>query len=205
MKKESHGNKMIGIFPTPIYFSSIKDERVIDNAIASLVFPSAIDESRRCTEDNLHTLPEFKELSDILLAESKLVLDEMTIIRDSEYITCMWANKDDIGLPHSEHVHPNSLWSGVLYLQVPYGAGSTLFIDPRQGANMISPDYEDQTIGTRWGRLPFKGALVMFPSWLPHCVESSPKELGASGKRISLSWNIMIRSKVQVPTAKIEY
>lgn len=203
---------MVGIFTTPVFLSTIVDETIIDNAVDNVLklketTPGVERINNWVTDDNLQTLPEFKELADILLQESKRALDEMTVIRDSDYITCMWANEAPIGTAHAEHIHSNSLWSGVLYLRVPEGSSPTLFSDPRPIANMIRPDYENASpyfLGARWGQIPKKGNMIIFPSWLPHSVETVPAVEDAE-TRIVLSWNIMIRSKVQFDTAKIEY
>ena len=207
-------NGMLSLFATPVFLSHINDENVIDNAVESILKLKETTPGHQrygcwVTDDNLETLPEFEELSNILLDAAEIALDEMTIKRDSHYITCMWANTAPIGTAHGEHIHSNSIYSGVLYLRTPEGSGPTLFTDPRPIVNMLRPDYETPSplyLGARWGQLPKKGDLIMFPSWLPHSVEAVPRndELGDEA-RITLSFNIMIRSKVKFDTAKIDF
>lgn len=207
-------NGMVSLFATPVFLSHITDEKIIDDATDNILklkekTPGVQRYGGWVTDDNLQKLPEFSSLSNVLLDAGKVALDEMTIKRDSHYISCMWANTAPIGTAHGEHVHSNSIYSGVLYLRTPEGAGPTLFSDPRPVVNMLRPDYEKPSpmyLGARWGQLPKKGDLIIFPSWLPHSVETVPKnETLGDDARISLSFNIMIRSNVEFDTAKIEF
>ena len=210
-KEKSIFQGMVGLFTTPVFLSSI-DETIIDDVLKNILKlkesePGVQRIGNWVTDDNLHKLPEFKDLSDVLLIESKRALDEMTILRDSHYISCMWANVAPVGTAHSEHIHSNSIFSGVLYLQVPDGCGPTLFSDPRPAANILRPDYGDPSpyfLGARWGQIPKKGNLIIFPGWLPHSVEAVERQDDAPD-RVTLSFNIMIKSKVQFDTAKIEF
>jgi uncharacterized protein (TIGR02466 family) len=105
-----------------------------------------------------------------------------------------------------EHIHSNSLYSGVLYLQMPKGAAPTYFADPRPSAGILRPDYENPNpmfLGARWGTFSERGGLIIFPSWLPHGVENVPYD--PSLQRITLSFNIMIKTKIEFFTAKINF
>ena len=205
-------NGMVGLFTTPVFLSSINDEQIVDNAVENILkLKNTTDGVDRfgcwVTDDNLHTLPEFKDLTEILLSEAERALDAMTINRDSHYITCMWSNVAPIGTAHGEHIHSNCIYSGVLYLKVPEGCGTTVFSDPRPTVNILRPDYSNPTpyyMGARWSQIPEKGNLIIFPGWLPHSVETVPPIEG-SEERITLSFNIMIKSKVEHDTAKIEF
>lgn len=202
--------EMVGLFASPVFLSEITDTRILDNAVNSILElkkeKKGIDRyGSWVSPDNLHTLPEFKGLTDILLYQSEKVLDVLTIKRDSHYITCMWSNIAPVGTAHMEHIHANSLYSGVLHLQSPKGSSPTIFSDPRPAAGILHPDYENPNpafLGARWSTFNKRGLLIIFPSWLPHCVEPVPPSVE---ERITLSFNIMIKTKVDFFTAKINF
>ena len=79
------------------------------------------------TSDDLHTVPEMKDLVDVIMRESAKVLDAYAIKRDSHYITSMWANVTNPNCRQNMHVHPNCLLSGLVYIKTPTNCGPTLF------------------------------------------------------------------------------
>lgn len=211
MSNKVKNNGMAALFASPVFMSEIVDTRILDNAVnAILKLKEQGDGVQRygswVTRDDLQTLEEFQELKELLLEEAGKVLDTLTIKRDSHYITCMWANVAPVGSAHMNHIHSNSMYSGVIYLQQPEGSAPTIFSDPRPAAGLIHPDYENPNpalLGARWSTLGKRGELLIFPSWLPHGVDPVPAT-DSKEERISLSFNIMIKSKVDFFTAKIE-
>jgi uncharacterized protein (TIGR02466 family) len=103
-----------------------------------------------------------------------------------------WAMVNRVGHSTRAHLHPNSLLSGVIYLQVPEGAGVIAFLDPRSGAQMLLPPLRADAKQDHQGRLryqPHVGEMLLFPAWLWHEVEPSTQD----GERIALSFNIGMR------------
>jgi len=103
-----------------------------------------------------------------------------------------WAMVNRQGHSTRAHLHPNSVFSGVVYLQVPDGAGAIAFLDPRAGAQMLVPPLRAAADEDRQGRvrrLPKVGELLLFPSWLWHEVEPT----GQDQPRIAISFNIGMR------------
>lgn len=199
------------LYATPLFMAEITDEKVLDNAVDSILKlkenKEGLDRIENwSTKDNLQTLPEFKELADIILYEVGKTLDTLTIKRESHYIPCMWANVSPIGTAHSAHIHSNSFFSGVLYLQMPEGSNPTVFLDPRAGVDMLRPEYENPNpaiLGAIWSTLPKRGTLLIFPSWLPHCVETAPFK--PNHQRITLSFNIMLKTKINFHTTTVTF
>jgi uncharacterized protein (TIGR02466 family) len=104
----------------------------------------------------------------------------------------MWANINYPGSFNREHIHPNSLWSGVYYIKAPKNSGNLYIKDPRPGCEAIMPRRIDAS------KLPIQlhreiyyeakeGRLIMFPGWLSHGVN-----INNSGEtRISISFNFI--------------
>jgi uncharacterized protein (TIGR02466 family) len=116
----------------------------------------------------------------------------------------MWANITHPNHRHHLHIHPNCLLSGILYVRAPKECGPTVFGDPRPGAMMIEPSHSEMHIHnmTAFVVVPEKGRLIIWPSYLPHAVEHGKADVNED--RIVLAFNIMIRGKIDRPTARLD-
>lgn len=99
------------------------------------------------------------------------------------------------------HLHPNSLFSGVVYLQAAPDCGNIAFLDPRNGAQVLLPPVIHPSLGVLNGRVeqaPSEGLLLLFPAWLWHEVGGNQSER----ERISISFNIGMQPllKSKLPT-----
>jgi len=100
-----------------------------------------------------------------------------------------WAMVNGSGHSVRAHLHPNSLMSGVVYLQTPERSGNIAFLDPRNGAQVLLPPLQDPQASLLNGRLemvPRPGLMLLFPAWLWHEVGASHSDQ----ERISISFNI---------------
>ena len=115
----------------------------------------------------------------------------------------MWANVSKSKNRHALHLHANSYFSGVLYLDAPSSPGNIGFKDPRVASEMLSFDYKlgsmfkERTIEIE----PKPGRMLMFPSWLSH--GTKPGNFNDSENRISLSFNVLPKVNVQDFSRKI--
>jgi len=110
------------------------------------------------------------------LAGGKLALDNM------------WINILEPGGFHSGHIHPHSIISGTYYAQIPDGAASIKFEDPRLPMMMAAPTRDEtapQDLQNFVYLTPEAGMMLMWESWLRHeVVRNETDEL-----RISVSFN----------------
>jgi uncharacterized protein (TIGR02466 family) len=103
-----------------------------------------------------------------------------------------WVNLLRHGAYNTPHTHPNSMWSGVYYVDVGTPtedhpmSGVIEFLDPRCAVEMIGIP-GDPFRGKHTVR-PEAGTLVLFPSWLYHFVH--PYQ--GHDVRNSVSFNLMI-------------
>jgi uncharacterized protein (TIGR02466 family) len=188
-------------FVTEMFLARVDDYAVLDRAIEDIKILEQSGSGHRndfvwTSDDNLHTLPQFKEITELFHREAGDVLDYMGIKRDSHEITCMWSNNAQVGQQHIIHYHANSFLSGLLYLEVPEGSGHTIFQDPRPAVGMWDPDYVNkEKFRTAYiSQKPEKGMLTIFPSWLPHGVDIGKNY--PDKRRIILSFNVMIRGEM---------
>ncbi|MEL7312379.1 MAG: 2OG-Fe(II) oxygenase family protein [Pseudomonadota bacterium] len=103
-----------------------------------------------------------------------------------------WANVLTTGAYNSLHAHPNALWSGVYYLtdnEVAEGypfSGRLELIDPRPAASVGFAD--DMRLNGRFMINPREGQIIVFPSWLQHCVHPY---FGVEA-RVSVAFNVVL-------------
>ena len=129
---ELTAKQLFMIFPTPMFTGMLPDiglvrsdrEKTAGAAESGerLSFPEG-KTLAYMTPDNLQTLPEMKELVDVIMTESGNILDAYAIKRDSHYITNMWANIANPNRRHNLHNHPNCLLSGLVYIKTPRNCG----------------------------------------------------------------------------------
>ena len=100
----------------------------------------------------------------------------------------LWVNLLKPGGHHSAHIHPHSILSGTLYVEVPKGSGAIRFEDPRLPMMMAAPVRRDdapEDLRPFATVEPRPGLLLMWESWLRHEVLPGT----AKAERLSVSFN----------------
>jgi uncharacterized protein (TIGR02466 family) len=88
----------------------------------------------------------------------------------------------------SSHIHPHSVVSGTLYVEVPPGSGALKLEDPRLAMLMAAPVRRPDASADLQPFIyaePTPGAIYLWESWLRH--EVMPSD--AKDARISISFN----------------
>ncbi len=186
-------------FATPVYVKDIGTPEFNAQLEQNIVNWSKQDKGVMRTnmngwhsETNMHEKPEYKMLVDLLYeAQSFIYKDEL--LDNEPYLGNMWANINPPGGYNRPHTHPNSLWSGVYYVKAPINSGHLKIEDPKP-CNLISRPRRKQGELPRhlWSEVhfePIAGRLIMFPSWLNHCVDPNK----SNDIRISVSFNFLQR------------
>jgi uncharacterized protein (TIGR02466 family) len=103
-----------------------------------------------------------------------------------------WATVCRAGTYHAPHLHSDSAWSGVYYVDSGSDSpgrplsGVLEFLDPRAGAEAVSAPGDPY--GQPFRVQPQAGLLVVFPSWLYHWVHPYAGER----PRIAVSFNATV-------------
>ena len=183
-------------FPTIIYAKDVQlDNRLFEREVIEW---SKKDKGIRRTNmigwhstTEMHQIPVFKPLVDELFKMQMEIYREELLTREP-IIGNMWANINPPGGYNRPHIHPNSHFSGVYYIKAPQNSGEIVFNDPRSAAHMVMPERvkDIKPPSHLWREVrvnPLEGRMLMFPSWLWHCVE--PNE--SNDIRISVSFNFI--------------
>lgn len=103
----------------------------------------------------------------------------------------IWINVLEQGGTHTGHIHPNSVISGTVYVDVPKGASAIRFEDPRLAMMMAAPPRLARASLHNKNfvyQQPSPGTVLLWESWLRHevPVNMAPED------RISISFNAVL-------------
>jgi len=186
-----------GIFPTPIYISKL------DRELTPLEL-KFVDKNKKdfyknegnITTNNNYILNE-KPFTNIKKELDLRVQDYFNKVispanKITPYITQSWLNYTETNQYHHKHAHPNSLVSGVFYINCDEKHDKIKFFNDNY--KTIKLEIKDWNIwnSESWWFSVKTGDIILFPSSLSHMVEN--KE--GTNTRISLAFNVFIKGTV---------
>jgi len=186
-----------GIFPTPIYISKLDREITTEELL--FIDKSKLDcynnQGNQTSNDNyILNNKELKNIKEEI--DSKIqdyfdkVISPANII--TPYITQSWLNYTETNQYHHKHSHPNSLVSGVFYINCNEEHDKIKFFNDKYST--IKPEIKDWNIwnSETWWFSVKTGDVILFPSSLTHMVETKQGD----NTRISLAFNVFIKGTV---------
>jgi uncharacterized protein (TIGR02466 family) len=186
-----------GIFPTPIYISKL--DRELTNKELSFIDKTKLDvyknEGNTTSNDNyILNQKLFNQLKTDLDLRVQDYFQKVISPTDAikPYITQSWLNYTETNQYHHKHQHPNSLVSGVFYINCDDKFDKIKFF--KSDYQTIKPEVKDWNIwnSESWWFSVKTGDIILFPSSLVHMVEN--KE--GTNTRISLAFNVFIKGTV---------
>jgi uncharacterized protein (TIGR02466 family) len=185
------------LFVTNLYEAEIADGSLLADLAKSIRGLSVDDEAgRRWSKDHgyagytsyasLNDLPKrdptFHELAKVLTVHAAHFARECAWdLPRKPKLDSLWVNLLRSGGHHSGHIHPQSIISGTLYVEVPKRSGAIRFEDPRLPLMMAAPPRADSFVTVQ----PEPGLLLLWESWLRHEVLPG----AGRGERLSISLN----------------
>ena len=186
-----------GIFPTPIYISKL------DRELTPLEL-KFVDKNKKdfykndgnITSNNNYILNEkpfanIKKELDLRVQDyfDKVISPANNI---TPYITQSWLNYTETNQYHHKHQHPNSLVSGVFYINCHEEHDKIKFFNDNY--KTIKLEVKDWNIwnSESWWFNVKTGDVILFPSSLTHMVETKEGD----NTRISLAFNVFIKGTV---------
>jgi len=186
------------IFPTPIYMSKLDRKLTpLELKFVEKNKKTFTKNDGNITSNNNYILNEkpFLNIKKELDLRVKDYFEKVISSTDSTtpYITQSWLNYTETNQFHHKHEHPNSLVSGVFYINCHKELDKIKFFK-KDIYQMIKPETKDWNLWnseTWW--FPVKtGDIIMFPSSLTHMVENKQ----GTNTRISLAFNVFIKGTV---------
>ena len=192
------------LFATRLYEAEVADEALLSELAHSIRTLAQDDEagrrwSRECgykgytSYASLNDLPKrdpaFAEAVRVVKPHVARFAGECAMKLDRKLrLDSLWVNLLPVGGSHRAHIHPHSVISATLYVEVPRGSGAIAFEDPRLPMMMAAPPRENgapEELRTIVTVEPRPGLLLLWESWLRHEVLAG----SGRGERLSISFN----------------
>ena len=179
--------ELLQLFPIPLLILPYKQP--IDKELAYLKTISYREQKQngnfRSDDSYLLRNEKFKDIKNFLKESVDKFTTNVLNTKQRLVITQCWANRNPKGSKHHEHVHPNSIISGVMYFQINEKLPPISFTKDRQDGMKLNPEKYNH-MNSETFMLPCKpGELILFPSSLRHSVPTNHGE----EDRISVSFN----------------
>jgi len=192
------------LFPTLLYDAELGDAALLIE-LAHSIRTLAVDDhaGRRWSREHgykgytsyasLNDLPRrdpaFADLAKLLVRHATTFAADLAFdLRRKPKLDSLWVNLLKPGGHHTSHIHPHSILSGTLYVEVPPGSGAIRFEDPRLGLMMAAPKRRDDAAEALRPFVtvePRAGQLLLWESFLRHEVLPGT----ARAERLSISFN----------------
>ena len=197
-------NNILPLFSTPILHIKDTGFRCTDRELRSidnLSYMSPQEGHVLLTKNvNLFKLNYFSRIKKECEKHLKCYTKKILCIKQDFYITNSWITKKSLKSgynTHHKHSHPNSIFSGVLYLDVEDGNDQKLFLAGKTGfLNTFNFDYhysDYNMINSNKYWVPVNvGTCIIFPSSVPHWVE----DIKTEGERIVMGFNCFVKGKM---------
>lgn len=187
-----------GIFPTPIYTSKLNRELTKKELLFIDKTKSDCNKNEgNITSNDSYILNNkiFKDLKEELDLRVQDYFDKIICPANNitPYITQSWLNYTETNQYHHKHEHPNSLVSGVFYINCNEEFDKIKFFK-RFNYQIIKPEVKDWNLwnSESWWFPVKTGDIIMFPSSLTHMVETKQGD----NTRISLAFNVFVKGTI---------
>ena len=186
-----------GIFPTPIYLSNLNRKLTsLELKFVEKSKKNVYKNEGNVTSNNNYILNE-KPFTNIKKDLDERVQDYFNKVLSTTdavtpYITQSWLNYTEANQYHHKHAHPNSLVSGVFYINCHEELDKIKFFN--DDYKTIKPEIKDWNLynSESWWFSVKTGDIIMFPSSLKHMVETKQGD----NTRISLAFNVFIKGTI---------
>ena len=180
-------DELLQIFPTPILIIKYDDDISEETKyVENLEYISQKENKNFKSKDSYLMKHEiFKNIKNFFGESITKYTEKVLNSKQRLVITQCWTNKNPPGAKHHEHVHPNSILSGVFFFKIGGKLPPIQFAKTNQVAMKLDPvKYNNITAETFL--LPcVPGELLLFPSNLKHSVPMNLSE----ETRYSMSFN----------------
>ena len=192
------------LFVTPLYSADLEDPQLLAELERSIRQLAEDDRAgQRWSKEHgyrgytsyasLNDLPKrdpaFADLAKVLARHAGSFAKDCAFdLARKPRLDSLWVNRLRASGHHTAHIHPHSIISGTLYVEVPAGSGPIRFEDPRLPLMMAAPTRRrdaPETLQPFVEVEPHPGLLLLWESWLRHEVLAGQ----GKGERLSISFN----------------
>ena len=189
--------ELIQLFPKPVLISKYHKDfteelEYVKSLEHKLNEKSQTEYAKQSTNTFLLDEPELASIREFIEAYLKFYVHNVLECTDELVITQAWSNICEKGKKHHEHVHPNSIVSGVFYFQINENLPPIEFRNPNTHSFNLNIQKQNNFNSATF-LLPLNsGELILFPSNLTHSVPENKADL----PRISLAFNTFAKNSL---------
>lgn len=199
--------ELSSIFSVPVWMSELPDFEEHQETFLTCVRNFRENNSQSIEKSNvagyqspftLQGEEELRPLFQYVCGMAMQATQDLNFVESNIFLTQAWVNfNDSRECMNSEHIHGEVL-SGVFYLKAPPGSGKLVISNPGMnslwsGCNLVKD--KNEFTGERMRIQPEEGSIILFPSYLPHSVETNSHD----DERISISFNLIVLPKESFP------
>jgi uncharacterized protein (TIGR02466 family) len=186
---------------TPIWFFDLDDNLNLNNIQKECYKEKKIDESGRSIsnkngwQSNLLAYNKYDEISKVLKIidlNSHIFVKEFGVRDNYKFsIAEYWININNKGGYNIAHIHPQSLFSCIIYIKVPKNSGDVLFYQ-NQISQIGMGGYIKHNNAYNFESIKYEAIekrVIIFPSYVAHSVEENKSD----EDRISIAFNFMCK------------
>jgi uncharacterized protein (TIGR02466 family) len=185
------------LFPTPVFFSSLERKLTpLETKFLNKKEKDTYHNEGNITSNDNYVLNEkpFLNLKNELDLKVKEYFDKIICPSNKvkPYITQSWLNYTKRNQYHHKHQHPNSLVSGVFYINADEKLDKIKFF--KEDYQPIKLEIKEYNLfnSQSWWFTVKTGDIVLFPSSLTHMVETKEGD----NTRVSLAFNVFVEGKI---------
>jgi uncharacterized protein (TIGR02466 family) len=185
------------LFPTPVFFSSLERKLTpLETKFLNKKEKDTYHNQGNITSNDNYVLNEkpFLNLKNELDLKVKEYFDKIICPSNKvkPYITQSWLNYTKRNQYHHKHQHPNSLVSGVFYINADEKLDKIKFF--KEDYQPIKLEIKEYNLfnSQSWWFTVKTGDIVLFPSSLTHMVETKEGD----NTRVSLAFNVFVEGKI---------
>ena len=180
-------DELLQIFPTPILIIKYDDDISEETKyVENLEYISQKENKNFKSKDSYLMKHEiFKNIKNFFGESITKYTEKVLNSKQRLVITQCWTNKNPPGAKHHEHVHPNSILSGVFFFKIGGKLPPIQFAKTNQVAMKLDPTKYNNITAETFMLPCVPGELLLFPSNLKHSVPMNLSE----ETRYSMSFN----------------
>ena len=179
--------ELLQIFPTPVLITKyVEDFKEDMKYVENLEYAEQKENKNfRSIDSYLFKHEPLKKIKNFCRESLTKYTEKVLNSKQRLVITQCWINKNPPGAKHHEHVHPNSIASGVFFFRISSKLPPIQFSKALQAGVKLDPVEHNNINAEAFFHLSTPGELLLFPSNLHHGVPINESE----ETRYSLSFN----------------
>ena len=182
-------NELLQVFPIPVHITKYEENMEKEFKFIKNIeyIPNGSNGNYKSKNTSVLKCKELQNISDFIKKQLDVYCEKVISSKQKLVPTISWINKNPKGSKHHEHIHPNSITSGVFYFAINNTTPIQFHKNNQWGLKLSVNKYN--IFNSETFSVPMNtGELILFPSSTKHSVPINKSE----EERFSLSFNTFV-------------